>query len=414
MKKNNGFTLIESIIMMLFLAIALLLVYRGFTTTLEKDKIRYKFDNTLYIYRTYFMIDYLKANGIDEYLSDSSLNDYVCTTGEYNNGYCYTSDSTILTSSYQYCCSDTECYTEPGTCSNTSSYPATINYYCDSGWSDNGSKCTKSASSTSCDVNTSGGCTKYYKTCDCNCKYKSFMPDAKCNYTDPVYGTRYENTNTCSSACQQHAETMDGDWFYCSVVSGSCYENGVCVPGYGGDTTYSCASYCDYSTGSGANLSCYEYYCSSGSLSGSTCSKSYNINYTCPSGGTLSNTTCNISVSGEREERGPLYTCANGWTINADNSQCYQTASSVVANGYKVISCELDAITNKDHCRFLVENYNIDKMYLVPYQNMENLDYNKLLPSLVDYIKTLNYEGEGFRLIVKYKNGEYASLKVSI
>lgn len=84
-----------------------------------------------------------------------------------------------------------------------------------------------------------------------------------------------------------------------------------------------------------------------------------------------------------------------------------------LTNNYKVIECNTTGITNQEHCTFLKNTFEIEKMYLMKYQIPNTIDYSKLLPSLVDYVRTLDYKGEGYRLIIKFNNDEYASLKVT-
>jgi len=77
------------------------------------------------------------------------------------------------------------------------------------------------------------GCSKYYKTCDCMCDYDGGW--------FPLYGTKYANTNTCLSACQQK---YAGVW-ETSNASGSCKPNGTCVPGYETTSPVYCNGSCN-------------------------------------------------------------------------------------------------------------------------------------------------------------------------
>lgn len=191
----------------------------------------------------------------------------VCNISNTGTYYIWTKDYAGNTARVQSKCqSNSTC--SSGTLSNGSCVKAatpSTDYSCPYGYTSSGygssMSCSKS-SRVSCRVNTSTTttCTKYYKTCSCTCKFRSLLvPDAPCSFKDSVRGTRYANTNSCSSACRQHEETMDGDWTYCQTVSGSCTENDTCVPGYSGTTTtYSCPYGCEKS-GSGSNTTCSKY-----------------------------------------------------------------------------------------------------------------------------------------------------------
>lgn len=62
---KNGFMMVETIVMIVFLAISLLYVYRSFSSALSMEKTKIHYDNTSYIYRTFFTGEYLTASGVN-------------------------------------------------------------------------------------------------------------------------------------------------------------------------------------------------------------------------------------------------------------------------------------------------------------------------------------------------------------
>jgi len=102
MNKKKGFALIESIFMIVFLSVALILVYKAFSASFRDESKRVYYDNTKNIYETYFVKQYFEENDLLTYLGTASFtNGYIeitCSTlTSVNNEYC-----TFLTSSNNF------------------------------------------------------------------------------------------------------------------------------------------------------------------------------------------------------------------------------------------------------------------------------------------------------------------------
>lgn len=75
MKRNNkGFVFIETILVITFLAVSLIVVYKTFTNVLTNEKRRLYYDDPIYLYRTYYILDYLESNNITSYI-EKKLNE---------------------------------------------------------------------------------------------------------------------------------------------------------------------------------------------------------------------------------------------------------------------------------------------------------------------------------------------------
>ena len=73
-KKNlKGFILVETMVVIAFLATTLLTVYSSFTTVLDNAKTRIFYDDPIYLYRTYYFLSYLEKNNLPEFI-DSKFN----------------------------------------------------------------------------------------------------------------------------------------------------------------------------------------------------------------------------------------------------------------------------------------------------------------------------------------------------
>lgn len=93
MNKKKGFALIESIFMIVFLSVALILVYKAFSVSFQDERKRVYYDNTKDIYETYFVKQYFEENGLLTYLETASL----------TNGYIEITCSTITSVNSEYC-----------------------------------------------------------------------------------------------------------------------------------------------------------------------------------------------------------------------------------------------------------------------------------------------------------------------
>ena len=74
--KDKGFIFVETIIVTTVLTVALLSIYSSFINILTNERRRATFDDTSYIYRTYYIEDFLVSLNlnqyIDKYLADGS------------------------------------------------------------------------------------------------------------------------------------------------------------------------------------------------------------------------------------------------------------------------------------------------------------------------------------------------------
>ncbi|HOP65659.1 MAG TPA: glycine-rich protein [Bacilli bacterium] len=93
MNKKRGFALIEAIFMIVFLSVALLLVYKAFSVSFQDERKRSKYDNTEEIYETYFIKQYFEEIDILDYLATVSMPD----------GYLELTCSTITSDNSEYC-----------------------------------------------------------------------------------------------------------------------------------------------------------------------------------------------------------------------------------------------------------------------------------------------------------------------
>lgn len=66
---KKGFVFVETIIVVTVLASSLLMVYGTFTTILSSEKRRVMFDDPAYIYRTYYLENFLVSLNMDQYVS---------------------------------------------------------------------------------------------------------------------------------------------------------------------------------------------------------------------------------------------------------------------------------------------------------------------------------------------------------
>lgn len=69
MKKNNkGFIFVETIIVIAFLATSLIIIYKSFNNLLTNEKRRLYYDDPLYLYRTYYVLDFLESHNITAFI----------------------------------------------------------------------------------------------------------------------------------------------------------------------------------------------------------------------------------------------------------------------------------------------------------------------------------------------------------
>lgn len=75
-KKNKikGFILVETMVVIAFLATTLLTVYSSFTTVLDNAKTRIFYDDPIYLYRTYYFLSYLERNHFNDFIDAKFAN----------------------------------------------------------------------------------------------------------------------------------------------------------------------------------------------------------------------------------------------------------------------------------------------------------------------------------------------------
>lgn len=75
MKKNKkGFVLAETIFVIGVLTVSLVMIYFAFSTVINNQKKRYYFNNPIYLYRTYYILNFLNDLGIKPYLDTQITN----------------------------------------------------------------------------------------------------------------------------------------------------------------------------------------------------------------------------------------------------------------------------------------------------------------------------------------------------
>lgn len=70
-KNNKGFVFVETIVVITFLAASLIIIYAAFTNLLTTEKRRMYYDDPIYLYRSYYILDFLQKNDINSYVASS-------------------------------------------------------------------------------------------------------------------------------------------------------------------------------------------------------------------------------------------------------------------------------------------------------------------------------------------------------
>ena len=68
MKKSKGFVFIETIVVVVILSVGLVMIYQSFVNVLANNKRRAAYNDIAYIYRTYYVQDFINSLKIDDYL----------------------------------------------------------------------------------------------------------------------------------------------------------------------------------------------------------------------------------------------------------------------------------------------------------------------------------------------------------
>lgn len=98
MRKKRGFVFVETIVVSAILTISLLMIYSSYTAIVIQENVRLKYDDPVYIYRTFHLQNFLKdtrldlisKNLIDNYVMDNfSCDSSGLFNGVYDNkGFC--------------------------------------------------------------------------------------------------------------------------------------------------------------------------------------------------------------------------------------------------------------------------------------------------------------------------------------
>ena len=67
---KKGFIFVETMVVIAFLGTVLLTVYSSFTAVLDNAKTRLYYDDTLYLYRTYYILAFLEDNNLTDFIKD--------------------------------------------------------------------------------------------------------------------------------------------------------------------------------------------------------------------------------------------------------------------------------------------------------------------------------------------------------
>ncbi len=70
---KRGFALLETIIVITFVAISLLLLYGTFTSLINTKEENIRYDDVASIYEMYYLKEYLLLNGLEDYMLDEDI-----------------------------------------------------------------------------------------------------------------------------------------------------------------------------------------------------------------------------------------------------------------------------------------------------------------------------------------------------
>lgn len=70
----KGVILVETMVVIAFLATTLLTVYSAFTTVLDNAKMRIFYDDPIYLYWTYYFLSFLERNNLTEFIDTKFAN----------------------------------------------------------------------------------------------------------------------------------------------------------------------------------------------------------------------------------------------------------------------------------------------------------------------------------------------------
>lgn len=76
--KKRGFALLETIIVITFVTVSLLLLYGTFTSLIENKEKNILYDDASNIYEMYYLKEYLELNGLDQYFGVGNIIQLSC------------------------------------------------------------------------------------------------------------------------------------------------------------------------------------------------------------------------------------------------------------------------------------------------------------------------------------------------
>ena len=82
---KKGFALLETIIVITFLCVSLLLLYGTFSNMMNNSKKNILYDDVSNIYKAFYIKEYLKLNNLEELLDNKDIKEINCNNFEFNS-----------------------------------------------------------------------------------------------------------------------------------------------------------------------------------------------------------------------------------------------------------------------------------------------------------------------------------------
>jgi len=94
--KKKGFVFVETIVVIVILTFGMIMIYSSFSSVLNSSKRRATYDDVAYIYRSYYIQDYISSLDIEEYISRNLNNkNKIVKFNCENNDYLFKIDTSI-------------------------------------------------------------------------------------------------------------------------------------------------------------------------------------------------------------------------------------------------------------------------------------------------------------------------------
>lgn len=86
--KKSGFVFVETVIVIVILTVGMIIIYSSFSSVLNSSKRRITYDDVVYIYRTYYIQDFISSLNMEEYVSrnindDNKIVKFNCENNDY-------------------------------------------------------------------------------------------------------------------------------------------------------------------------------------------------------------------------------------------------------------------------------------------------------------------------------------------